>query len=129
MGAISHTPMLLKTHTLDFIRPAVPQLNAQAEYDIGDDTLLEGIVGSRQPIRAGMRVRIIPEGYDTTSGYFFYTKEALQGYKEGSQQLPDYAVIDGREYEVHNIEGWGGFGLNTDHNKYILVARAQKPND
>lgn len=113
---------LLETHTLTFYR--------QGSTDIDDywgDTVpatpLPDVVGSLQPIRAGLRVNIVPNGYDTDSGFFWYTTYDHVGYLEGSLQLPDYTVIDGRKYEVHNIEDWSGFGLNTDHNKYILVAK------
>lgn len=122
---ITHRVKLLSTHTITFYRYTPPQLTWGGVYEGGSTDPLPDIKGSLQPLSGGYRVNIIPDGYDTDSGYFWYTTYDHYVYKEGSQQLPDYCVINGRQYEVHNFEDWSSFGLKTDHNKYILIARTQ----
>jgi len=99
-------------------------------YYAGDSTPLElGLVwGNLQPIKPGKAARILPEGYDTESSFFWYVnleETELQGHSEFEGHDADYTSIGGRKYEVRVWEDWGNFNLSTDHNKYILVARAQ----
>ena len=119
---------LLETHILTFYRINLGELQEDGFYSDNDPpTEIPDIEGSLQPIRAGLRVRIVPEGFDTESGFFFYTKHYLVGYDENTNTQADYTIINGRKFEVHNTEDWSAFGLNTDNYKYILVARPLNP--
>ena len=118
------TPKLLTTHTFNFLRPNPGKLKMGGGYEPdGEPSVIPNVKGSLQPINTGLSVKIVPQGYDTGSAYFFYTKSKLSGYVEGSSIKADYTVIDDREYEVHRSNKWSGFGLKTDHYKYLLVAK------
>lgn len=117
---------LLNTHTITFTR-AGEGYPYNGQWVEAVPTSVPDVKGSLQPVRSGERQRVLPEGNQSDSAYFFYTKTKLIGTSQFNDTEPDTCVIDNRTYEVNVDENWQPFGLMTDHYKYILIGRS--PNE
>lgn len=117
---------LFKTHTLIFSIPSGNTLNEFGEIVEGTP-INKSVQGSLQAIRTGGTVaRSLPEGIRTSDARFFYTKTNLQLADEGLKVSSAYTTIDGKKFTIFSEEDNTGFGLKTDHYKYLLVRESPK---
>lgn len=115
---------LLQTHSITFSRPSSGYY-VDGEWVDGAITTIPS-TGSLQPYKQGKVSLIPPEGLRTTDLRLYYTKTLLRTADEFQDITADYCVIGGRQFQVFDFEDWSGYGLETDHYKYLLVAADQR---
>lgn len=63
------------------------------------------MASSIQPLN-GKTLNALPEGYRAKAQYQFWTKTAILGIDQGTEQLPDQIEIDGYWYSIYNLRDW-----------------------
>lgn len=116
---------LLNTHSLEFFRRSVGYHSGGKYVEPDPPTTLGQIRGSLQSLSPGLAKKILPEGVSTEDSKLFFTYTTLVTYSEFSKHKPDYTTIGGRVFEVHEVGKWDDFGLYSDHNRYLLIAKSQ----
>jgi hypothetical protein len=81
---------------------------------------------SLQPINRGQDVRLLPEGISARDAYLVLTKTELLEDDEFLNQKADEIEIKGRTFKAHNVAGWIGNGLKSDHYRCIFIRNDKK---
>ncbi|WNL63495.1 hypothetical protein [Citrobacter phage Tr1] len=76
--------------------------------NMGNTILYEDFViesSSLQPI-SGKTLQALPDGYRSKAQYSFWTRTEVRSIEEGSDQLPDQILIDGKWYSIYAHKDW-----------------------
>lgn len=117
----------LETHQIEFFRPSTPRFES-GEYIPTAPTSIGVISGSLQPYVQGSRygeiVKMLPQGLDTQSMYFFLTKTELRAASRTEGHRNDFCELPDGVYEAYQTSNWNipGFAT-TSHYMFILVKR------
>ena len=78
----------------------IKNLNNSITYE---DFIIES--SSLQPL-SGKTLQALPEAYRTKAQYTFWTKTDIRSLEEGSDQLSDQILIDGKWYSIYSLRDW-----------------------
>ena len=118
---------LFNTHTLTITRT-----QANTGYIDEDGNYVDGTTSNFdincniQPFRKGDTEMELPEGVRSEDVRVIYTKTQLLNNIEQLNQEADTTVIDGLQYECHNVATWIGYQLRAAENYKVMFVRVDK---
>lgn len=75
---------------------------------------------SLQPI-SGKTLNALPEGYRSKAQYSFWTKTEMRGLQQGTEQLSDQILIDGKWYSVYSLKDWTRTSFLVHHHCVAIL--------
>ncbi|QDP64752.1 MAG: hypothetical protein GOVbin2917_67 [Prokaryotic dsDNA virus sp.] len=118
---------LLSTHTVPLFRRSLEEgyLNNNHEWVQADFQDPVDLHCNIQPLNSAKQKIILPDGVRTDDMLVLRTRTSLNIADHYGTEEGDEISYKNVRYEIFKEEDWNGYGLATDHYKYIMKRKDQ----
>lgn len=118
---------LLSTHTVPLFKRSLEEgyLNNNNEWVQADFQDPVDLSCNIQPLSSGKTKVILPDGVRTDDVIILRTRTQLTIADQYDTEEGDEVEYKNIRYEIFKEEDWNGYGLQTDHYKYLMKRKDQ----